>query len=525
MDSSALNVIFRFLNIINIPIDKQKFLIQFVSHPVSNSLLAIKDSLEFFNIDTQVYRQDLLLLEDHDLPLLTLLNTEKGPLLHIIQKIDGDQFEIVSSKEKANVQLESLKSKWSGVILNVTNRKKSSNRLNLDYNLMGIGLIILCILYQPVSAGNYFNLAFLLTSGVGLLLSYFALQSIQTSSYPLSKLCDGTGKFDCSIIKSRKQVVPLLKNVGFGDLSFVYFSAQFIIFGSLVLFNNEAAFNQMQSKISLLTLPVILLSIYYQLIDKKWCLICLGIISVLLIQLTLKYQHILTYSDISIKFILYSALILTLVILAYSFHKTSTVEIYQLKNELIPALKVARNFNTFFNLLKSNKPFTFPAERIEVGNKEAPLTISCLTNPFCGGCEEVHSALNKLQNKYPDLIKVDIYFKTDLTLDTPETILFFKTLYSIYTKLGSQQFTIALHKWYELNDQNLWHKIFGEGSESEGFYEYFRSVNNWAGEMNFPYTPVVFINGFVYPQNYDIKLLQYFIEDLKYYAVKEPQAY
>ena len=517
MNLSSLAVIFDFLNAKGIHPNKREFVIQLASHPASNSLLAVRDTLEYFNCKTEVYRQDLTSLKNLELPFLTLLKTEQEPILCFIQEIKNDQIVIKSSTSREIVNSEYLSQKWSGVILNISNQNKYNLKLAPYYKIFGACLLLTLLLLLPVSKGDYNNSIFILSSMIGLFLSYLAFQANETSSFILSKLCDGTGKLDCSIIKSRKKFIPLFPNIQIPDISIVYFLFQLTIFYLLYTFDNITEYNHIQSNISLITIPIIIISLYYQLKAKKWCLICIGIISILLFQIIFKLDYI-SYTSSNNYTIFYLYLLTFIIIfIVYNYIKTLYNININLTKNLIPALKVVRDFSTFSKALKTSGKLHLPSEKITLGYENAPLKISCLTNPFCGGCHEVHSALNSLQKKYPDFIRLYIFLKTDFSLETPETILFFKTLYSIYFNNGAEQFTNALNRWYVLNNQKLWFKEFGNTSIDNNSTVYFDSINKWANTNNLIYTPIIFINESIYPEKYDINHLKFFIEDLKHY--------
>src|SRR5690606_2031974 len=142
-----------------------------------------------------------------------------------------------------------------------------------------------------------------------------------------NQFCSMTPNSDCSqIINSNKGSIASLK---LSDLSIWFFCSQFICLCIFSLANLDTFLSILF--ITLIgTIPLTLYSVYFQLkIEKKWCPICLGIISVIyleLLYLSLYHNIFFTIINISISDILLIFIIVSIVALGYYFIKNGLIK-------------------------------------------------------------------------------------------------------------------------------------------------------------------------------------------------------
>lgn len=515
MDSTFFGCISHHANFKKVKIDREKFLFELSSHPDPYSLLGLRDTLALLDIRTEAYRVDFSHFEDLPQSFLTLLYGEGEELLYSVQRRKNNSFEVVSEQTKTIVTSDFLHSKWTGVVLQILAGKTQTDTGLRKLGQLGLSALVLSSLFILYLAGNYWHLGYSITTLIGLLFSFYAFKESTGISSPFNKYCDGTKKFDCSIIKSKAKFFG--KEISLTDLSIIYFIGQFVLLVSLVAFQQPDALIAFQKYAIVVTAPVVLASLYYQLSTRKWCLICIAIILILIVQTLYGLGLNFDADAISGVVLLHATITVLLVLLIYIRFSESDKSLKELKEQLILSLKVVRSFDSFSSKLCTYEPFQFPEARISVGSTNAPLTISCVTNPYCAGCQELHAIIHQLQKRYPGMIKVDIYFKTNMSLETDEVVLFFQTLYSVYTHSGAEKFDDALAKWFELEDDVEWLKQFENIPLNEHYSQYYDTVSQWSIESGIELTPAMFINGYLYPEEYDITFLPYFIEDLMHY--------
>lgn len=512
MDSDFFQSVFHYARLSKIRLDKQEFLLNVSSHPVPSTVLAIVDTLDLQGIKTEAYRVDFSHLNDLPQAFLTVLTVDNEELIHAVEKRSDGTFRIVSSVGKSNVGPDHLEAVWTGVVVSFAAEQLPSSGLPLRFTIPGWIIVMLAGMGSTIVSGQWLQLSYVATTIAGLLLSVSAFMQSKGVKSAVSKYCDGSGQFDCSIITSEKGLFG--GRVSFTDLAVVYFSTQFIVEVCLMYSGDYMVLATLQKYIGLAVLPVIAFSLYQQAAGRKWCLICLGILLVLVLQLLFAVLLAGESTTLGLSTLVFIVFAGVLVVMSYSSIKKAEKRIEAVRSDLIPAMKVVRSFDTFSKKLTRYEPFQFPKERITVGKKDARLCISLVTNPYCSGCQELHGIVNKLQKRLPDDLRVDIYFKTNMSLEPPEVIRFFQMLYSVYINSGAEKFDLALEKWFELDNDKAWFLRFGDQTADPDFLHYYDAVNQWCLDQQIDLTPVMFINGFLYPTDYDIQFLPYFINDL-----------
>ena len=109
--------LFQYLEKENINIDKNEFLFQIQSHPDYPSLLAISDTLSFFNIENSALRlnfDELNLLPNY---FAALLNMENGAPTIIFLEKKVNSFFYRDNKKQIEMSISELEKRWSTIVL------------------------------------------------------------------------------------------------------------------------------------------------------------------------------------------------------------------------------------------------------------------------------------------------------------------------------------------------------------------------------------------------------------------------
>lgn len=270
--------------------------------------------------------------------------------------------------------------------------------------------------------------------------------------------------------------------------------------------------------ISFIALPIIVYSIYYQyFILKKWCLLCLTIVAVLIIQALLSYFIGFSFYDIHLNESLEVLLFGIIALLSWSLLKPIIFDISILRKEKIKSVKFQRNFEIFEAMLyKSKKLNTTIANKGEIifGNINSKLEIVVITNPFCGHCRPVHESIEKILKKYKNEVKVVIRFSINTDNTKSDGIEVTTRLLEIYNKQNKKEALKAMHDIYSGIETVLWLKKWGNCNEKEKQLHILKEERDWCINNNINFTPEILINGYSLPKQYPKSDLKYFIEDL-----------
>lgn len=514
------NYLFQYLEKEQITIDKPEFQFQIKSHPAYPSLLSIADTLSFFNIDNLATRIEKQQIDDLPTRFIAYLNEElNAPSLFLVEK-RGENYLVHKDKSTNTISRQELEQRWLEIVLVVEKQDFEPTKIKKN-NFYGLFFSILILAFGSVlySLNATVNeILFLLFPTIGVLFSIAALKDLfDAKSELLNSFCNMTASTSCaSVVGSNKW--KIFEIVNFSDLSMVFFGFQFIGLFLCILINDTDSFFTLQKILLVFALPVIFASLYYQkFVEKKWCPICLVIISIILLEL--RYLFFLQKVDFTVALpsILLNGLVFMSVLIAWLALKKLLTSQKELKEFQFKGNRFMRNYEIFRNtLLASDKTNYEPLSsgNLVVGNENAPLKITLVTNPFCGYCKEAHAVIKEILKKHKDSLCVDFRFNFNVEDDNEPSKKVHQKLVRIYYDNGQEAFMKALHLWFENKDESQ--LIVSEKSTitdlkiSEILQEQY--TMNQANEISF--TPAITINQYPYPKMYDRKELVHFINDL-----------
>ena len=517
-ENISFNHVFLYLEKESIAFDKDEFLFQIQSHPDYPTLLSISDTLTFFNIDNgaiPLEASQIELLPDHFMGILREANDE--PQLYYIHK-KGEKYITIKDKIPFELDHETLKSRWFDLIFLIEKPDFENANSIKKYKTLTVlfsSCIILFLLLYFTSNYTISRLLFLLFPSIGILFSIAALKELfGTKSTLINRFCNITTSTNCTAVVSSNKW-KLFDRINFSDLSILFFSSQ--IFGLIIflLSGNLLEYFAIQKILLLGSIPVLLLSLYYQkFIEKKWCPICLVIASIVLLEIGYLFLLANTPILISIKSIFIYAYVILATITLWMILKKMLLKQKESKEFQMNANRLLRNYTVFKNTLTITPKIEIPSQiGMVLGNPESDSQITIITNPFCGHCKEVHEIVNTILDKHGDQIQVKVLFKTALELDNEETKKFFRILMTLYLENGEKVFTDALHDFFESKDVEAWNQTYQIPVNSEKADAIYSEMNHWCLENQINYTPEIFLNGFKYPSEYDKENLAFYMND------------
>jgi len=501
------------------------FLEQIQQHPFYPSLLSISEVLEneagIKNFAVKIKTEQL---NEVNLPCLAHLQTRGGEyaLITAIKK-DSVSYSLDGKNRKSSFS--DFEKIWTGVVL-VSESQKQELKQKIDfahistYLLPLFAISLLAIVFSKTVNSSFFNpLAY---SGqfvcllAGLVISVLLLiQSLGRSNSIIQQLCGGEAKHNCNSILSSKaaQITPWFS---LSDLGFLYFSGSFLI---LLLSANSLATNAI-IYLNLMALPFTFWSVYYQWrIAKTWCRLCLMIQGLFWLQAIFS---IWTISQSTAQFAiphLTDFLMLATVYLFPTVLWLSTKELFknnlktpQLKRELN---RLKYNVDAFKNLLHSQNQYigTLPKTTIVLGNPNATLQITMVSNPFCNPCAKAHQFLEEWLAKGIDF-KLNIVYTFSMD-DNDTRKQFFKQLIAL-RKVDEIQVENALKDWNSSDYPTLenWKAKYPANNTINDKIELLEQVN-WCKLNEIKGTPTFFINTYKLPENYRLKDLKYVLMNLE----------
>lgn len=515
--SENIDQLIKYLNSEDLKIDRSEFIFQFESHPDSPSLLAISDTLSFFKIKNGAFKVGADDISNLPMRFMASLKTESETSIFFIER-KGDRYlyQEKSGKIKYNRSQNELKGLWEGVVLLADGSEMPLVQTLTKNKFLRTSLMLTLIVFLGLIVFNDINYKlklFYLLPLVGILFSLAVFKDILFKrSGLIDKFCGMTPTSSCeSVINSAKW--KIFEYVKFSDLSLVFFISQFVgyfVFNQLAI---QQEFFIIQKILLIACVPIIFTSLYFQgVVEKKWCPICLSISSILIIEGFLTYFMF----NYPVSNILYSVAIYCLIFLSIStlwmHFKKTLQDINKLKEIHIKSNKFKRTYSVFKNSLISDAKYNIPESRIILGNPGAKVSLTFITSPFCGFCKEPYYSFKDLLKNYNDDISVSIIY--NVHENNQMLKLFAENIIQGYINYGEDYYFKAMDYWYEVNDLTKWLEKFEVKQKSVEIEHMLKKQRNWLTELNFNFTPILFLNGFKFPDAYEISDINFLLDEI-----------
>lgn len=517
MKNKLSEIVGQLLSSSKLPFDRKELSFQIQSHPSYPSLHSITGVLDHFHIENIAAQIPVNIETLKQLPnnFIAQINNDKGKDLVVIKKNDDYTF-IKDITNKENLSPKQFIDKFTGIIVAVEKPEKETSTISSKsaYKnfLTFILFLVVSVLLLNIDA-PLLNTSYLLLSFLGILISMAIFkQELGLETVIGNAFCGGdTEKKNCNSVLTSKGA-EILKGYKLSDFSLLYFIILFL-----------ATFIQLKTTkipflISFVALPIIFYSIYYQyFILKKWCLLCLTIVVVLILQAVISYFISFSFYEIHLNEGLIFLLCSFSAFLGWYFLKPVIFENTTLRKEKIKSVKFQRNFKIFETLLhKSEKLTTTIATKQEVvfGNRNAKLELVVITNPFCGHCKPVHENIESILKKHENEVKVVIRFSIQTENTKSDGVVVTTRILEIYNKQNKEEALNAMNDIYSGMETILWLKKWGNCNEKEKQLDVLKEERDWCTDNKINFTPEILINGYSFPKEYQKSDLKYFIEDL-----------
>lgn len=504
-------------------------------HLNPSSLLAVKDTLSSYGIESGAIRKEGHSYEDFELPIICSIQEEDWPVpaFTIVTNVNQDKIDYLdpSTNKIKTTTINRFQSIDKGVVM-LLDSAESINEHDLRKNLskersqLFLSNLPLALAFISLfSCGGYiianfkpghswFNLGYLLTTCLGFLTSLLLIwHEIDKDNKLIKQVCGKGGKkVNCDAVLSSPQ--SSFFGISWSIWGGAYFCMLFLV---QLLFVNDYSFLLVTASLSLLIVPYVFYSIYLQWrIIKQWCPLCLGIQALLIINAMIAWnifqRHLGVYEHYNFQS--YPFLI-TLLIGAFTFFLISAS---------VPMLKSVRDSKTYqrnLRLFKSDKnvfkyflnkseSVTEPADSlgIVIGNPAASNEIIKVCNPYCGPCSDMHPKLGHLLKNNPD-VKLRIIFTAsgEEHDEKRKPVIHFL---AIQQKFGNELAHSAIDNWYGAihKDYEVFASRFIVDNELKEQNDKVLAMSRWCDSMKIRVTPTLFVNGYEFPPEYSVEDLQ-----------------
>jgi uncharacterized membrane protein len=482
----------------------------FLSHPNYPSIFAITDSLDVLSIENialKVPKEQFI-----DLPesFLAIYNNHISFATKTATAITIETEETKHQKLSFNEFLMG----WNEVVIAIepninTIVKKEKKNLNwLVYTLPLITLIAVSFVSHNY---NFNSIVLLATSIIGLMLSVFIVQEkLGIKNEVASRFCNINPNASCdSVIKSKKSEIN--QWLGFSDLPLLFFSISSVS----ILIQPEFS-NKIVGFMSLLVIPAIAYSIWLQKFElKKWCVLCLAVSFVIILQsvvFTLGNDSWF-HNDVTDSYaFIFSTILLTFIWFAIKPILENKIKFEKEVNEL---MRFKRNFNVFQFLSKDIEEYDDfeKLKGITFGNKNAATQITLILSPSCGHCHTAFEDAYELIQNHSEKTHLTILFNINPENEDNTYKIVAETLLAL-NEQDPQKAKEAIIDWH-INRLDLenWKRKWTVETPHLLVNKQLQNQYYWCLKNDFNYTPIKIINDKLFPEEYKINELKYFINN------------
>ncbi len=521
MEKELKQTIELFLSSNNILFNKEELNLQLLTHPYFPSINAITDLFDHFkieNVAAELPKEVSILTELPD-SFLAHIKEENSEKIVLVVKKNKELKLVYDTKTTKYFSYKEFVNLWTGVIVAVEKNENDSIKNTNNTSVLKKGaiailvlLIIGTLILNPLTTTGF---VYLIASLIGLYVSVLLVQKeLGLHSKSLDKFCEASEKNSCDDVLNSKGAL-IFNTFKLSDVGIVYFLG--IIFTILAFSFTAVDTNYfLISTLSILSVLFIPYSIYYQWkVIKKWCPLCLVVLGTLLVQAFISFRvfDFVVYSN-ELFLTLFSFLSLSFIWaeLKPSYKKAQEFNVLQLEH-----YKFKRNTSLFTTALKSSekKEMTITGiNEIVLGNKNAALKIVLVTNPMCYFCKEAHQVFHDVLKSREEDIQLVIRFNINTSNQESNLSLEISNqLVDIYADKGEKETLQALDEIYSDMEANDWLQKWKSTTFLNHLPE-LEKAKEWCVSNAVNFTPAVFINGYLFPKEYDKKDITFFIDHL-----------
>lgn len=505
------------MRLIGAKISKTTLKKEIEEHPDYPGLLSISDVFTSHGIENIALKIDADQLAETSDPFIVQLSIRKEVTFFSVVKEIRNNTVNYFDPEKHDWVLsdkDDFLKKITGVILLVGNgdeirekdydEKIKAERRKRIFRYTGIFCIPILTVALGVfycfqnGAGMLFQLIYLLLTltgcGLGILLVWYELDQHNPA---LNQICSAGKRINCgSVLQSGASRIAGLT---WSSIGLSYFTGLLLLLVFSGLDNNDVLF--ILSWISILTIPYLIFSIYYQwIIARQWCILCLSVMGILVLQTTIPafagWHTISPINSITagrviqilVAFI-FPLIIINVLITALQKGKAG-------KENFTSLQKLKNNPHVFSALLKKQKEVSESPENLGIilGNPSARYKIIKVCNPYCGPCSAAHQQMEELLQFNEDLRLQILFTATNEKNDirTPPV----KHILALADKYDEETLKQALDDWY-LNDPKNYDVFAAKYPVSEELEQQDQKIElmkNWCDKIKIGFTPTFFIS-------------------------------
>jgi uncharacterized membrane protein len=509
MNLQLFEILMQWLKVAEYNLKREKVELSLLTHPDYGTLSSITDTLTEFGIEHAAASIPFQHIESITEPYIAYIKQNHEEQFVLVYPLGSNSYKLLLDKNKSAVVTKAeLEAIWTRTIVAIE-KNEAKNKIGLTPYLSiaaftTIAAILIGLFISRERNGFeilYFTLSLFGLAFAGLIVNH----QLGYNNELATKFCTLNKNSSCeSVLNSR--AAKLTKHLGLSDIGIIYFSSQALI---QLLTNGTSIYFAIKG-VSILAVPFVFYSIYLQkIVIKKWCPLCLLLISVLSLQGISSLVQLPSISSFQFKESFIAILVVALVGILWFLLLPLLQNSKAYKTSSIALLSFKRNYHLLLPylqkqpLLKTN--FDFKVNSI--GNPSANLKLTVITNPLCESCIETHNLLHKILETNTN-ISIDLVYYVPLNNNDPRTIIAAHFLRQ--TKL---EVKAEMQKWYSNPYPKTYLSKIDTSLSAEN-YKLLEQHKFWCHANSIYATPTILINGKRFPTFYKPTDVQFFMEAL-----------
>ncbi len=510
-----MKIIFTLLKLLKIPYTKEFVKNELLSHPEYPSLLSFVDVLTTFKIGNKAVKITEKELTKLPLPTICQVHIEGQSLFYILTSITNESVMYYDEDNtKRTVSISEFLKIWTGICLVIEKnsaseephikekiKAKRTKQMLIGISILSVGVMIAISIFSTISLQKLVPVvlySFLIC--VGLVTAGFLLwYRVDTYNPKLQSFCTGgSQKINCNAVLNSKYANFF--GVSISTIAFAFFFSSFAI---LLLFNFSVATLSFLSYVSFVSIPVLILSIYYQaFVIKNWCKFCLLIQGVLLSTIVVSLIFKLYEEGFDFMIFMTFICVFSLALVGWLALEPILLSNQKLNLYIRSYRKVKSNPNVFFGLLQKSEKIQTPVNGvgIELCHRSAKYKVLKVCNPYCGPCAKAHPLLDDLYEK--GIIDLQIIF-TSSSHKEDLKYLPVNHLVNVY-KQQPEAITSALNDWYTAKEKNYEEFVNKYPIKLSQYDHEIDKMHDWCNQEQVAFTPSIYINGYRLPSEYTV---------------------
>lgn len=531
------------LNALNVKVPETLIIRDIEEHPDYPSLLSISDILNSYGIENMAIEVDANKFAEVPAPFITqIMGTGKGiNFFTVVKAINTESIHFYDPENHRWISdsLPNFQLRCSRIILLA---ERSDNVNENDFavqirkeqlsKIAGFGIIffipviivisgILTLIQDgsPILLPFLFSLFTLSGAGVGLLLIWSELDQHNPA---LQQICRGGKKINCAAVLQSKAAKVM--GVSWSSIGFSYFSGMSLLLLLDGINNPGALF--IIAWLNIIALPYTVFSIYYQwYIVKQWCVLCLFIQSLLVLQLVMamigNWYTLIPLDNITIRLTIQTVVIFAIPLIVTNILLSALQKSKEGKRVKTELQRLKHNREIFEALLQKQKKVESNPDGLGIilGNPNATHRLIKVCNPYCGPCAKAHQPMEELLHSNPG-VQIQILFTAtneETDISTPVV----RHLLAIAKENEESFVKQALDDWYltERKDYEAFAAKYPINEELKPQSDMIEAMNDWCEKTVVDFTPTFFISTNDEPEKVKYHQLpdMYSVKDLGYF--------